>query len=85
MTISAKSLKTQDQKAAKRIPSRELTYPILGKGKSSSKVPAGMGYVSSQEDSFQKKKSSEKGNPAILRKLKPMKASFICLFIPIFF
>ena len=32
-----------------KIPSRKLTYPTLGKGKSSSKVPAGRGYVNSQE------------------------------------
>ena len=30
-------------------PSRELTYPTWGKGKSSSNVPLGWGYVSSQE------------------------------------
>ena len=34
---------------AGRVPSRELTYPTWGKGKSSSKVPTGMGYVNFQE------------------------------------
>ena len=33
----------------RQIPSRELTYPTLGKGTSSSKGPIGMGYVSYQE------------------------------------
>ena len=35
------------------IPSRELTYPTWGEGKSSSKVPAGWGYVTSSEGTFQ--------------------------------
>ena len=34
------------------IPSRELTYATLEKGKSPSKVPAGMGYASFQEGMF---------------------------------
>ena len=34
------------------IPSRELTYPTLEKGKSPSKVPAGVGYASFQEGMF---------------------------------
>ena len=34
------------------IPSRELTYPTMEKGKSSSKVPAGMGYATFQEGMF---------------------------------
>ena len=38
-------------KTTKNIPSRELTYPTLGKGKSSAKVPFWGGYVSSLEGS----------------------------------
>jgi len=37
------------EKTLERIPSRELTYPTWGKGKSSTQKCLSMGYVSSQE------------------------------------